>query len=180
MPSRLHYTISPFTNLAFFLVALYSFSEAPRMFHKDAASTTDRVYPLIISSLFSRILSIMSSIHSLVASILATTDYLFNTSRKGMISLPCSVCLPICVPSHSQLHTHSAFDLSFRDLILSWTFIFHSRLWALALFFKSRTKLYYSIYHLYPLLHFPTSPPCRLLKRSASPRSTLPDSLLMA
>jgi hypothetical protein len=30
------------------------------------------------------------------------------------------------MPSHSQLYVHSAFDLSFQDLILSQTFIFHS------------------------------------------------------
>ena len=55
------------------------------MFHEDAASTADRACLLVVSSLFSCVLSIMSSIYSLVASILATTDYLFNTNRKGMI-----------------------------------------------------------------------------------------------
>jgi hypothetical protein len=125
-PSRLHYTISSFTDLAFFLVALYSFSEAPRMLHEATASTADRARPLVVSSLFSYVSSIMSSICSLVASILATMDHLFNTSRKGMVSPPRSVCLPIRVPSHSRLHARSAFDFSFRDLILSRTSIFRS------------------------------------------------------
>ena len=90
------------------------------MFHEDAASTADRARPLIVSSLFYRVSSIMSSIHSLVASILATTDYLFNTSRKGMIRLPRSVFFPIRVPSHSRLHARSAFDLKFpRSYLIS-------------------------------------------------------------
>jgi hypothetical protein len=97
------------------------------MFHEDAASTADQVCPLVVSSLFSRVSSIMSSIHSLVASILATMDYLFNTSRKGMILLPRSVFFPIHVPSHSRLHAHSAFDLKFPRsyLILDLYFSFY-------------------------------------------------------
>ena len=63
------------------------------------------MHPLVVLSLFSRVSSIMSSIHSLVASILATTDYLFNTSRTGMISLPHSVFFPLlCVFSFSTSH----------------------------------------------------------------------------
>jgi hypothetical protein len=67
------------------------------MFHEAAALTADRAHPLVVSSLFSRVSSIMSSISCLVASILATTDHLFNTSRKGMKSSPHCVFLPIRV-----------------------------------------------------------------------------------